>query len=50
MPLNDTSVSNLDPNQISGKALLISLDSVITMNSTVESVLFAVLLVNMIYY
>ena len=45
VPLNDTSVSNLDPDQIRGKALFISLASVISMNSTVESVLFTVLLV-----
>ena len=40
VPLNDTSISNWDPDQIRGKALFISLASVISMNSTVESVLF----------
>ena len=49
VPLNDTSISNWDPDQIRGKALFISLASVISMNSTVESVLFTVLFGRMNY-
>ena len=48
IPLNDTPNSDINPDIVKGKALFIRLTSMISMNRTIESVLFSVFALNMI--